>query len=73
MFSFMLMVITRSVLVQENLKSGEASSQQASRLVLKGFGALLAGSWVVIRWGCKSPNMGYKYSYPTYNPIYNYP
>ena len=25
------------------------------------------------KWGYKSPNMTYKYSYPTYNPIYNYP
>ena len=23
--------------------------------------------------GCKSPNMGYNYRYPTYNPTYNYP
>ena len=22
------------------------------------------------RWGYKSPNMGYKYCYPTYNPGY---
>ena len=28
---------------------------------------LLGGSWVVISGGYKSPNMGYKYSYPTYN------
>ena len=28
----------------------------------------LGGSWVV-----KSPNKGYKYSYPIYNPTYNYP
>ena len=25
------------------------------------------------KWGYKSPNMGYKYIYPTYNPYYNYP
>ena len=25
------------------------------------------------KWGYKSPNMGYKYSYPTCNPTYNYP
>ena len=25
------------------------------------------------KWGCKSPNMGYEYSYPNYNPCYNYP
>ena len=25
------------------------------------------------KWAYKSPNMGYKYSYPTYNPTYNYP
>ena len=25
------------------------------------------------KWGYKSANMGYKYSYPTYNPTYNYP
>ena len=25
------------------------------------------------KWGYKSPNMGYTYSYPTYNPTYNYP
>ena len=25
------------------------------------------------KWGYKSPNMGYKYSYPTYNPTYSYP
>ena len=24
-------------------------------------------------WGYKSPNMGYKYSYPTNNPTYHYP
>ena len=23
------------------------------------------------KWGHKTPNMGYKYSYPTYNPTYN--
>ena len=25
------------------------------------------------KWGYKSPNMGYNYSCPTYNPTYNYP
>ena len=25
------------------------------------------------KWVYKSPNMGYKYSYPTYNPTYYYP
>ena len=25
------------------------------------------------QWGYKSPNMGYNYSYPTYDPTYNYP
>ena len=25
------------------------------------------------KWGYKSPNMAYNYSYPTYKPIYNYP
>ena len=25
------------------------------------------------KWGYTSPNMGYTYSYPTYNPTYNYP
>ena len=25
------------------------------------------------KWGYKSRNMGYKYSYPTYRPTYNYP
>ena len=25
------------------------------------------------KWAEKSLNMGYKYSYPTYNPTYNYP
>ena len=24
------------------------------------------------KWGYKSPNLGYKYSYPTYSPTYNY-
>ena len=24
-------------------------------------------------WGYMSPSMAYKYSYPTYSPIYNYP
>ena len=24
-------------------------------------------------WGYKSPNMAYEYSFPTYNPTYNYP
>ena len=28
------------------------------------------GSYI---WGYKSLNMGYKYGYPTYNPIHNYP
>ena len=32
-------------------------------------GAVLGGSWVVIKWSCKSPN----YSYPTYKTRYNYP
>ena len=25
------------------------------------------------KWGDKSPDIGYKSSYPTYNPIYTYP
>ena len=25
------------------------------------------------KWGYKSPNMGYQYSYPTYNLTYSYP
>ena len=25
------------------------------------------------KWGFKSPNMGYKHSYPTYHPTYNDP
>ena len=25
------------------------------------------------KWDYKPPNMGYKYSYPTYYPTYNYP
>ena len=25
------------------------------------------------KWGYESPNMGNKYSYPTYSPTYNYP
>ena len=25
------------------------------------------------KWGYKPPDMGQKYSNPTYNPIYNYP
>ena len=25
------------------------------------------------KWGYKSHNMGYNYSYPTYNPTYDYP
>ena len=25
------------------------------------------------KWGYKSPNMGYKYRYTTYNPAYHYP
>ena len=25
------------------------------------------------KWGYKSPSMGHKYSYPTYNPTYIYP
>ena len=25
------------------------------------------------KWGYKSPNMSYKYTYPTYNSTYNYP
>ena len=25
------------------------------------------------KWGYKSPNMGYKYSYPNYNPIFSLP
>ena len=27
----------------------------------------------MVRYISKSPNMGYNYSYPTYNPTYNYP
>ena len=34
---------------------------------------LLGGSRVVVSGVFKSRNMGYKYSYPTYNPTYNYP
>ena len=42
--------------------------------IWKGFGlenpeALLGGSWVVIGGVISPPNMGYKYSYPTYDPI----
>ena len=33
---------------------------------------ILGGSWVVIRWGYKSHNIGYNYSDPTYNPTQNY-
>ena len=25
------------------------------------------------KWGYKSSNMGFQYSYPTYNPTYNHP
>ena len=25
------------------------------------------------KWGYKPPDKGYNYSYPTYNPAYNYP
>ena len=25
------------------------------------------------KWSYMSPNMGYNYSYPTYNPTYKYP
>ena len=25
------------------------------------------------KWGYESPNTGYKYGYPTYDPTYNYP
>ena len=35
---------------------------------------LVRGSWrfrCSYKWGYKSPNTGYKYSYPTYNPSYN--
>ena len=34
---------------------------------------LLGGSWMVFKWGYKSPNMGYNYSYLTYNRTYSYP
>ena len=38
------------------------------------FYRLLGGSWVVLsRVINKSPNMGYKYSYPTYSPTYQLP
>ena len=42
------------------------------RVPLKGSIGLLGfrGSY---KWGYKSPNMGYNYSYLTYNPTYNYP
>ena len=36
----------------------------------------MEGTWRFMgghKWGYKSPNMGYKYSYPTHNPTYNYP
>ena len=35
--------------------------------------SMLGGSWVVISAAISPPNMGYNYSYPTYNPTYNYP
>ena len=62
-------------------RSQETSSSAASALralQLKAGLARLGGSpaWRftgTYQWGYKSPNMGYKYSYPTYNPIYNYP
>ena len=35
---------------------------------------LLGGSWVrSYKWSYKSLNMGYDYSYPNYEPTYNYP
>ena len=43
---------------------------RGSHTKIKELRSLLEGSWVVIS-GYKSPNMGYKYGYPTYNPTYN--
>ena len=37
---------------------------------LLGLGLRVKGSY---QWGYKSPSMACEYSYPTYNPIYNYP
>ena len=31
------------------------------------------GFRVVIKWGYKSPGIGYMYSYPTYSPVFNIP
>ena len=42
----------------------------------RGLGFLFKGfltEWGSYKWGYKSPNIGYNYSYPTYNPAYNYP
>ena len=34
------------------------------------FASQLGGLWVVIyKWDYKSPNKGYDYSYPTFNPL----
>ena len=39
----------------------------------KGFGfGVLGGSWVVISGVTSAPNMGYNYSYPTFNRTVNY-
>ena len=35
--------------------------------------SLLGGSWAVLSGVISPPNMGYNYSYPTYNPTYNLP
>ena len=50
-------------MLEERLRKGFC--QDADDLVL-------GGSWVVISGATSPPNMAYKYSYPNYNPIYNY-
>ena len=45
-------------------------------LGLRCFGFHSTSAWRFMgsyKWDCKSPNTGYKYSYLTYSPTYNYP
>ena len=59
-------------------RGNSGAEGRTSLSLLRGDLRLLGGSWVVIS-GVISPlakfklNLGYNYSYPTYNPTYIYP
>ena len=68
---------------KQGRKAGPGFDERCYRVIVGSARALYEGqdmmpnsTWRLMgsyKWGYKSPNMGYNYSYPTYNPTYNYP